>query len=100
MRRGFVHAVLQGGDDEGGDQRGDGRDGDHLPLADQGAQIVEFLHSAPRPVRTTMIVRKRIFVSSQRLHSFTYSLSSRNLSSSVVRLRPFTCQSPVMPGRT
>src|SRR5947208_3457333 len=57
------------------------------------------VHSAPLLDRTAGIVRNRILRSSSRDASRTYSISMRIISSNVTRQRPFTCQTPVMPGR-
>src|SRR5262245_48811306 len=55
-------------------------------------------YHAPFPPRTAAGVRKRM---SRSVHSDrvrAYWRSSRTISSNVVRLRPLTCHSPVMPG--
>src|SRR5713101_4000749 len=55
---------------------------------------------APSPEKTACGVRRRILRSSQSDHVVAYLRSRRTMSSNGIRLRPFTCQSPVIPGCT
>src|SRR5580692_7234470 len=54
---------------------------------------------APSPEKTARGVCSRIFTSSIGDHRREYCKSRRTISSNVVLLRPWTCQSPVIPGR-
>ena len=71
-----------------------GREPDDTAANDQDPR-----QCAPSIFSTTGIVRIRIATSFQIAHRRRYAVSSRITSSkSVMRLRPFTCHGPVMPG--
>ncbi len=71
-----------------------GRESDDAAADDQDPR-----QCAPSIFSTTGIVRIRIATSFQIAHRRRYAVSSRITSSkSVMRLRPFTCHGPVMPG--
>src|SRR5881296_260022 len=86
---------------------------DELPQLDVGRHVEGFVHwqttldlrhcpgpcqQAPFPEMTAAGVARRILRSFQRERVLAYRRSRRTISSKVVRLRPATCQSPVIPG--
>src|SRR2546426_8818631 len=86
---------------------------DVLPQLDVGRNVHRFVHrqttldilhcpgpyqQAPFPEITAAGVIKRILISVQSERVLAYRRSRRTISSKVVRLRPATCQSPVIPG--
>src|SRR5580692_254990 len=56
------------------------------------------LQYAPSPNTTATGVRSRIFRSIHGDQVLAYRKSRRTMSSNLIRLRPFTCHSPVIPG--
>jgi len=74
--------------------------GDRRVLRDQQSAPGRGAHSAPLPCNTVGTVSKRIFRFSNSDRVSTYRTSRSIISEKVVRLRPLTCQRPVMPGRT
>src|SRR5881296_267994 len=89
------------------------RELDVLPQLDVGRHVEGFVHwqttldlrhcpgpcqQAPFPEMTAAGVARRILRSFQRERVLAYRRSRRTISSKVVRLRPATCQSPVIPG--
>src|SRR2546425_6701390 len=89
------------------------RELDVLPQLDVGRNVHRFVHrqttldilhcpgphqQAPFPEITAAGVIRRILISVQSERVLAYRRSRRTISSKVVRLRPATCQSPVIPG--
>src|SRR5437870_597152 len=89
------------------------RELDVLPQLDVGRHVEGFVHwqttlelrhcpgpcqQAPFPEMTAAGVARRILRSFQRERVLAYRRSRRTISSKVVRLRPATCHSPVIPG--
>src|SRR5438309_4489262 len=77
------------------------RELDVLPQLDVGRNAERFVgphQQAPFPEMTAAGVARRILMSVQSDRVLAYRRSRRTISSKVVRLRPATCQSPVIPG--
>src|SRR5207249_7253915 len=77
------------------------RELDVLPQLDVGRNAERFVsphQQAPFPEMTAAGVARRILMSVQSERVLAYRRSRRTISSKVVRLRPATCQSPVIPG--
>src|SRR2546428_1132789 len=86
------------------------RELDVLPQLDVGRNTEVFVHrhtppalprpsqQAPFPEMTAAGVARRILISVQSERVLAYRRSRRTISSKVARLRPPTCQSPVIPG--